>query len=104
MLGLVDARRAAWKADYDAIAAVVPEWRALATPDAWAWARAIVASRNFAIKVDGVRVTDVLVPLAGACVRERRWADGLYPGTPLPRHGCGRARVGSNCMHVSPCV
>jgi histone-lysine N-methyltransferase SETD3 len=42
---------------------VVPEFASMATPADFAWARMMVASRNFGIMVSGRR-TDALVPLA----------------------------------------
>lgn len=95
MVSLVAQRSAAWRADYDAIAAVAPEWPAVATPDEWAWARAVVASRNFAM-ADGKTVVDALVPLAGACAGALACARGRRGG------GVGRRGVGRRAQPALP--
>lgn len=56
-------RRAAIAADWAAIAAAAPALAARATEADFVWARAVVASRNFALVLDGSR-TDALVPFA----------------------------------------
>ena len=65
MLQQVADRRAAVRADYDAIVSIAPELRMIASPEEWAWARAIVTSRNFSVVLaPGTRHTECLVPLA----------------------------------------
>jgi histone-lysine N-methyltransferase SETD3 len=63
------------RADYDAIVRVAPEFGDF-TFDEFAWARMMVASRNFGIVIDGVR-TDALVPYADMLnhhrPRQTRW-------------------------------
>lgn len=64
-------------ADYEAICAVVPELRDIASVQDFWWARMMVASRNFGVMIDGQR-TDVLVPYADMLnhyrPRQTRWA------------------------------
>eukprot|EP00753_Platysulcus_tardus_P017815 PLAT6552.1.p2 GENE.PLAT6552.1~~PLAT6552.1.p2 ORF type:complete len:605 (+),score=328.82 PLAT6552.1:124-1938(+) len=64
------------KADYEQICAAAPEFAASVTLERFSWARMVVASRNFGIKVNG-RKTDGLVPYADMLnhyrPRETKW-------------------------------
>ena len=107
--------------DYAAVCAAAPGFKSIASLEVWVWARCVVASRVFAVCLDGV-ATDALVPLADmlnhARPRPARWAYAPVASafvvtlvSPLPLHvevcdGYGNksnARYLSSYGFVMPC-
>lgn len=76
LLQQIEDRKTNIKADYDLIVSIAPEFNNYSLEE-FAWARMMVASRNFGIIVDGIR-TDALVPYADMLnhsrPRQTRWA------------------------------
>ena len=64
VLRQVRERREDLRLDYDEMRALAPDAMGAYSLDDWLWARTVVASRNFGIRVGDEGRTDALVPLA----------------------------------------